>query len=320
MSAIDQIINVAMNEKGYLEKRSNSQLDSKTSNAGSGNYTKYWRDLAPGMNGQSWCQCFVNWVFQTAFGADKAKQLLCSTSGWSYYTPTAAGYFKTKGQWHSSPQKGDIIYFRNSQRICHVGIVYAVDGSHVYTIEGNTSGASGVVANGGGVMTKSYALGYSRIAGYGRPNYSLISPVAKVTKTESVTPKTTEPTNGNSIIQEAQKQANKFVGHDSIATDGVRGNATKKMAVMVLQKGLNKDYNANLTEDGSFGDKTKKALGSHYVKNGEKQYMVSVAEILLGLKGKNPGGYEYPGIFGNGLKKASGKDKIAAEDFISYLK
>ena len=39
------------------------------------------------------------------------------------------------------------------------------------TIEGNTSSASGVVANGGSVATKSYDLGYSRIMGYGRPPY-----------------------------------------------------------------------------------------------------------------------------------------------------
>ena len=31
-----------------------------------------------------------------------------------------------------------------------------------------------MVANGGGVCRKSYSLGYSRIAGYGRPNYELM--------------------------------------------------------------------------------------------------------------------------------------------------
>ena len=39
------------------------------------------------------------------------------------------------------------------------------------TIEGNTSSTAGVVANGGGVFEKSYALNYTRIAGYGRPRY-----------------------------------------------------------------------------------------------------------------------------------------------------
>lgn len=44
----------------------------------------------------------------------------------------------------------------------------------VYTIEGNTSGASGIVANGGGVFEKSYARSHSGIAGYGRPDWSLV--------------------------------------------------------------------------------------------------------------------------------------------------
>lgn len=41
----------------------------------------------------------------------------------------------------------------------------------MYTIEGNTSGASGVVDNGGGVFKKSYSRTDYRISGYGRPRY-----------------------------------------------------------------------------------------------------------------------------------------------------
>ena len=35
----EKVILIAKNEIGYLEKKSNSQLDDKTANAGSGNYT-----------------------------------------------------------------------------------------------------------------------------------------------------------------------------------------------------------------------------------------------------------------------------------------
>ena len=45
--AIDALIACAENEVGYLEKKSNSQLDDKTANAGYNNYTKYWRDVYP---------------------------------------------------------------------------------------------------------------------------------------------------------------------------------------------------------------------------------------------------------------------------------
>ena len=41
MKSIDKVLTIARQEIGYMEKRSNSQLDSKTANAGSSNYTKY---------------------------------------------------------------------------------------------------------------------------------------------------------------------------------------------------------------------------------------------------------------------------------------
>ena len=47
MKAAEKLINIARAEVGYLEKKSNKDLDSKTANAGSSNYTKYARDLYP---------------------------------------------------------------------------------------------------------------------------------------------------------------------------------------------------------------------------------------------------------------------------------
>ncbi len=171
MNNVQKVLTVAEAEKGYLEKKTRQNLYDKTANAGQNNYTKYWNDMAPGMQGQPWCQAFVNWCFKQAYG-DDAKKLLCVNDGWSYYTPTAAGYFKTSGQWVTKdPKPGDIVYFKNSSRICHVGIVKSVSGNRITTIEGNTSGASGVVANGGGVCEKTYGLPHDRIAGFGRPAY-----------------------------------------------------------------------------------------------------------------------------------------------------
>lgn len=173
MKSIDKLLNVAKNEIGYLEKRSNSQLESKTANAGSSNYTKYARDLYPSLQGQPWCDMFVDWCFVQAFGRVAAQQLL--GGGFSAYTPTSAQYYKTKGQYHKdSPQPGDQIFFKNSQRICHTGIVYEVTMTKVRTIEGNTSDGSEVVANGGAVCCKEYSLDNSRIDGYGRPDWSLV--------------------------------------------------------------------------------------------------------------------------------------------------
>ena len=47
MTAIDKLIEIAENEVGYLEKASKSSLYEKTTNAGSGNYTKYWDEIKP---------------------------------------------------------------------------------------------------------------------------------------------------------------------------------------------------------------------------------------------------------------------------------
>lgn len=177
MGAVEKLIETAKNEVGYLEKKSNSQLESKTANAGSNNYTKYGAYF--GHNGPDayWCDYFVDWCFVQAFGWDKAKDLLVNFSG---YTPTSANYYRAKGQYHTSdPLPGDQIFFRNSTRICHTGIVKKVTSSRVYTIEGNTGGGSGVISNGGGVFEKVYDLVNSRIDGYGRPNWKLVEPVKK---------------------------------------------------------------------------------------------------------------------------------------------
>jgi hypothetical protein len=107
-----------------------------------------------------------------AFGKEKAKELL---HGYDDYTVNSAGYFKNNGEWYKSPKAGDQIFFTNSRGgICHTGLVYKVSGGYVYTIEGNTSSASGVVANGGAVAKKQYSLSYGKIAGYGRPKYEKV--------------------------------------------------------------------------------------------------------------------------------------------------
>ena len=179
MATARELIQIATEEIGYLEKASNAWLNSKTDNAGSGNYTKYASDLdgIPGFyngrkNGFPWCDVFVDWCFVKAFGVAKAKELLCQPdkslgAGCSY----SMNYYSSKGQLHTKPAVGDQIFFKNGTTITHTGIVCDVDNTYVYTIEGNTSSASGVVANGGSVRKKKYKLSYSKIAGYGRPKY-----------------------------------------------------------------------------------------------------------------------------------------------------
>ena len=110
------------------------------------------------------------------------------------------------------------------------------------------------------------------------------------------------------VVAQGQEWANKFVGHDEIAVDGVVGPATRRMKVRVIQHAMNLDYNAGLEEDGIWGPKTEAALANHYVRYGETQYMVTFVEIALLIAGNNPNGVEMPGIFGKGLVAALNTD------------
>ncbi len=102
-----------------------------------------------------------------------------------------------------------------------------------------------------------------------------------------------QPTAGNAKIRKGQGYANKFA-NAGISITGKRDAATKKAGVKVLQTALNRDYGAGLDVDGIWGTNTDNALGQHYVKNGETQYMVTAAEILLLLRAYNPNGVEIP--------------------------
>ena len=195
---IERLILIAKNEIGYLEKKSNSQLDDKTANAGSNNYTKYWRDIKPSYQGQPWCAAFVSWCFIKAFGLDKAKKLL---KHWPYvYCPTMSELFTL----NSYPKIGDIVIFYHNGTFTHTGLVTAVIGDKFYTIEGNTSGASGIIANGGGVCAKSYYN--SKLPGtkFCTPDYSLVASSTETTNTEGgsymFTPETVKAGDKNTSV------------------------------------------------------------------------------------------------------------------------
>lgn len=232
--AINAAIKTAQNEIGYLEKKSNAQLNSKTANAGYNNYTKYWRDVYPAYQGQAWCACFISWIFMKTFGLTMAKKLL---KHWPYvYCPTLGSLF-TK---NANPKVGDIVIFYRSGEFRHTGLVTKVQGDKFWTIEGNTSGASGIVANGGGVCAKSYYN--SKLPGtkFCTPNYSLVTSIVSGNSSTSIP---TTPTNTKNYL-----------------TVGDKGDAVK-----TLQTKLNK-VGYKLTVDGIYGDNTLKAVKSFQTK------------------------------------------------------
>lgn len=174
-----KLVAIARAEIGYLEKKSRADLDSKTGNAGSKNYTKYARDLHSAgyyqadKNGYEWCEVFNDWCHWIASGKDAklAQKIIYQTGLYGAGCTWSARCYRDAGRWHTTPMVGDQAYFGTKGNEYHTGIVSKVTADKVYIIEGNTSGASGVVSNGGGVCEKVYSIGYAKIAGYGRPNY-----------------------------------------------------------------------------------------------------------------------------------------------------
>ena len=234
--AIDAMISTADAEVGYLEKKSNSNLDSKTANAGSKNYTKYWRDVKPSFQGESWCACFVTWVFMVVFGQELAEKLLKHFP--FTYCPTLAGMTSNK-----TPKRGSIILFWRSSkgRYGHTGIVYKVDSTYVYTIEGNTSGASGVVANGGGVCRKKYKLSSldSRTK-YFMPDYSIVTSKPSTAANKDLI--------GNCVV--------------TLKTFALGASDAQLKAIQILlnAKGYTGKDGKALTVDGKLGDNTAHAI------------------------------------------------------------
>lgn len=183
---INSIISILEKEEGYLEKKSNSNLDSKNENAGYNNYTKYWRDLFKlglmrnyvndsnfaGGESWHWCAAFITWGFVQSFGIDMTIKLLKHIPFISCQTLAD----KAGDQLYNSPKIGDLVLFHNGTKFSHTGFIYNIDNNYFYTIEGNTNSNKGVVPNGGSVNKKQYNIKtyQNKNTKFFRPDYSLV--------------------------------------------------------------------------------------------------------------------------------------------------
>lgn len=169
---LDRLLALAESQVGYTEKDSDKDLDAKVgTTAGSGNHTKYARDLTtmglPGYCGSAWCAVYQMWLEVQIVGKEQALKNM----GPQFYNCFAIrDYAKEQKKWIEPagvPMPGYLVIFRQS----HVGRIVKVTATKIYTNEGNTSNGTVVVRNGGMVCNKSYDRGNSSILGYVMMDY-----------------------------------------------------------------------------------------------------------------------------------------------------
>lgn len=128
------------------------------------------------------------------------------------------------------PQVGDQAFYFSSGGINHTGIVVKVEGSSFTAVEGNYSDKVSLVQ---------HNVGHSDIAGFGRPNWNLVS-------NEPLQQKPKEETKEDHSLKLRQVQMSNAYSDD----------------VVLLQALLNKRHFPCGSCDGFFGAKTQAAVNS----------------------------------------------------------
>jgi hypothetical protein len=253
MNQLNRIIEIATEEIGYLEKKTNADLDHKTKNAGHNNFTKYWRDLAPSLQGQPWCAAFTSWCARQAGIPTSIIPTIFSCT-------QIRNWARERGLFHAwasaTPQRGDHVIFHDSNGTPnHIGLVVDVTNVQISTIEGNTSSGNNTVeANGGGVFRKTYQRSNTRIAGYFRPKYEVSNGAATQPAENNTTPVLRQGENQHTdAIRELQTLLNRHGCIPALSVDGRHGPLTNA-AVRNFQAAK------NLTVDGVVGPRTWEAL------------------------------------------------------------
>ena len=195
----------------------------------------------------AWCDATVTWASvdsgnyaEVCFGTDYA------------YTVAHAARFKAEGAWTpmdhgvvaSGIRRGDIVFFDwegsfNIGAIDHVGIVTAVDGTTVYTIEGNI-----------GNKLQRKVRGVAEIAGYGRPKYKEAPKPVPVPVPVPVPTPTPKPT---PVPVPAKPKYEPFPGAAFFKT-GRKSPIIKAMRVRLIAVGCNKYQTSSNPDVWGSGD------------------------------------------------------------------
>ena len=232
--AVKKVLDIARGEIGYRE-----QSDNVTKYAAEMDRTDWYNGPK---NGFPYCDVFYDWLFYKAFGDPLGREIICqpakSAGAGCLFS---AQYYKQAGRWYTTPQPGDQIFFSYAAgEYSHTGIVEAVNGGQVVTIEGNTSDM---------VARRTYDAANGSIIGYGRPRWELASGASG------------GGTSGGSSG-----------GTPSSGTGRILKKGCKGEDVRSLQKNLQKLGYGSLLEpdgaDGDFGMNTYNAVVQFQMKHG----------------------------------------------------
>jgi len=221
----NNIISKALNEVGTCENPANSN---------NVKYNTWFYGHAVSGASYPWCAVFISWLF-------KDTSLVKKTASCAQMLE----WFEGRNQIVKTPQAGDIVFFKystNNRRTNHVGLVIAVNGKTITTIEGNTSQTS--QDNGGKVLKRTRK---SNIVAYARPQYESSS--GKQTKR----PTLRMGSRGENVVYLQRKLTN--LGYHVGGVDGIFGVNTCN-AVIDFQT----DH--GLRSDGVVGDNTWAKLES----------------------------------------------------------
>ena len=235
-----KVIDWAYSQIGYHEGENNWNKYAEEMDKVSGFYNGIKQNAA-------WCDVFVDCGFYECYGRAGAQFLLCQPdnscgAGCAF----SAQYFNAKGQFvKSNPQPGDQIFFGYAfNNLYHTGLVVKVTGSHVYTIEGNTSDQ---------VAQRSYALNDKNIFGYGRPDWGTPDN-SEQDNTPADNPQPATPTAPTVPTYNVQLP---------LVMIGDKGGYVKSIQTLLIARGYdcgNKPLIGAEKPDGDFGQMTEKAV------------------------------------------------------------
>jgi len=198
MTTAQNVLDVARSQIGYHEVGTN--------------WTKFWQELEPSMQGQPWCAAFASWVFKHAGfplpAIDRAYGYVSALDGMRY--GQSHGLWDTSG--HYAP--GDLMIFGGGE---HTGICESDDGVTLHTIDGNWGDQVTRVVRSHGIYV-SGAVKTSRL-------------LTGVSTAPAPTPAT--PAGTRNL---AQTQAIQNAVH--VTADGAWGDITSHAATVVIRRDL----------------------------------------------------------------------------------